>query len=179
MTIEKQINHSIAFLDVFISGINNQNLTLQTYQKWKYTGLLFNFISVISFSDKISLSNCLVDRSLKICNNWNSYHHDIESIKFNLIKNVYQPFLIDKVIKKYLNYINNIPSFIVTKAHQKTHLMFITLNYLIPTTCCTILKINFCNFAKNFVKKILMLSQFFVNSKLKTIFLIKTQLLMI
>ena len=28
--IEKQNNHSIAFLDVFISGINNQNLTLQT-----------------------------------------------------------------------------------------------------------------------------------------------------
>ena len=26
--IEKQINHSIAFLDVFISGINNQNLAL-------------------------------------------------------------------------------------------------------------------------------------------------------
>ena len=26
--IEKQIKHSIAFLDVFISGINNQNLTL-------------------------------------------------------------------------------------------------------------------------------------------------------
>ena len=30
-TIEKQINYSIAFLDVFISGINNQNLTFQTY----------------------------------------------------------------------------------------------------------------------------------------------------
>ena len=27
-TMEKQINHSIAFLDVFISGIDNQNLTL-------------------------------------------------------------------------------------------------------------------------------------------------------
>ena len=27
-TIEKQINQSIAFLDVFISGINNQSLTL-------------------------------------------------------------------------------------------------------------------------------------------------------
>ena len=26
-TIEKQINDSIAFLDVFISGINNQNLS--------------------------------------------------------------------------------------------------------------------------------------------------------
>ena len=33
LTIEKQINHSIVFLDVFISGINNQNLTLQTYHK--------------------------------------------------------------------------------------------------------------------------------------------------
>ena len=31
LTIEKQINHSIAFPDVFISGINKQNLTLQTY----------------------------------------------------------------------------------------------------------------------------------------------------
>ena len=39
-TIEKQINYSIAFLDVFISGINNQNLTLQTYHKSAYTGLL-------------------------------------------------------------------------------------------------------------------------------------------
>ena len=29
-TIEKHVNHSIAFLDTFISGIDNQNLTLQT-----------------------------------------------------------------------------------------------------------------------------------------------------
>ena len=38
--IEKQNNHSIAFPDVFISGINNQNITLQTYHKWTYTSLL-------------------------------------------------------------------------------------------------------------------------------------------
>ena len=44
-TIEKQINHSIAFLDAFISGINNQNLTLQTCHKSTYTGLLLNFRS--------------------------------------------------------------------------------------------------------------------------------------
>ena len=41
--IEKQINHSIAFLDVLVSGITNQNLTLQTYHKSTYTGLLPNF----------------------------------------------------------------------------------------------------------------------------------------
>ena len=39
-TIEKQINHSISFLDVFISGVNNQTLTLQTYHKSTYTGRL-------------------------------------------------------------------------------------------------------------------------------------------
>ena len=63
--IEKQINHSIAFLDVFNSGINNQNLTLQTYHKSTYTGLLLNFKSFTSFSYKISLIKCLIDRSFK------------------------------------------------------------------------------------------------------------------
>ena len=29
-TIEQQVNHSLAFDDVFISGIDNQNLKLQT-----------------------------------------------------------------------------------------------------------------------------------------------------
>ena len=103
-TIEKQINHSIACLDVLISGINNQNLTLQTYHKLTYTGLLLNFKSFTSFSYKISLIKCLIDRSFKVCNNWNSFHSDIENIKSNLIKNAYPPFLIDKVIKKYLDY---------------------------------------------------------------------------
>ena len=39
-TTEKQVNHFIAFLDVFISGINNQNLTFQKYHKSTNTGLL-------------------------------------------------------------------------------------------------------------------------------------------
>ena len=68
-TIEKQINHPIAFLDTFILGIDNQNGTLQTYHKSTYTGLLLNFKSFTSFSYKISLIKCLIDRSFKICNN--------------------------------------------------------------------------------------------------------------
>ena len=67
-TIEKQINHSIAFLDVFISGVNYQKLKLQTYHKSTYTGLLLSFKSFTSFSYKISLFKCLIDRSFKICN---------------------------------------------------------------------------------------------------------------
>ena len=68
-TIEKQNNNFIAFLDVFISGINNQSLTLQTYHKSTCTVLLLNFKNFTSFSYKISLIKCLIDRSFKICNN--------------------------------------------------------------------------------------------------------------
>ena len=102
--IEKQINHSIAFLDVFISGINNQSLILHTYHKSTCTGLLLNSKSFTSFSYKISLIKCLIDKSFKICNIWNSFHNDIENIKSNFIKNAYPPFLIDKAIKNYLDY---------------------------------------------------------------------------
>ena len=150
------------------------NLTLQTNHKSTYTGLLLKFKSFTSFSYQISLIKCLIDSSFEICNNWNSFHNDIESIKSNLIKNAYPPFLIDKVIKKYLNY-----KFSSNQNQLKTHLTFITLNYHISATCHTILKINFRNFAKSFVKKMLTLSYFLLHSKLKIIFKIKTQFLMI
>ena len=97
-------NRSITFLDVFISSINNQNLTLQTYHKVTYKGLLLNFKGFTSFSYKVGLIKCLIDRWFNICNNWNSFHNDIENIKSNLIKNAYPPFLIDKVITKYLDH---------------------------------------------------------------------------
>ena len=83
-TIEKQVNHSITFLDVFISGIYNQSLTLQTFHKSTYMGLFLNFKSFTSVSYKIRLIKCLIDRSFKICNNWNFFHKDIENIKSNL-----------------------------------------------------------------------------------------------
>ena len=49
-TIEKQINHSIAFLDVFISDINNQNLTLQKYHKSTFTGLFLNIYTLPQYA---------------------------------------------------------------------------------------------------------------------------------
>ena len=45
----------------------------------------------------------MIDRLFEICNNWNSFHNDIENVKSNLSKNAYPSFLIDKVIKKYLD----------------------------------------------------------------------------
>ena len=66
-------------------------------------GPLLNFKGVTSFSYKISLIKCLIDRFFKISNNWSSFHDDIESVDSDLIKNAYPPFLIDKVIKTYLD----------------------------------------------------------------------------
>ena len=100
-TIEKQVNHSITFLDVFLSGINSQNVALETYYKSTYMGLLLNVKSFTSFSYKISLIKCLIDRSFENCNNWNSFRNYIKS---NPYKNTYPPFLINKVIKKYLDH---------------------------------------------------------------------------
>ena len=79
--IEKQVSYSVAFIDVFIPGMDNQNLTLQTYYKLTYTVLLLNFKSFASFSYKISLIKCLIDRSFKIYINWNSFDMDIEKNK--------------------------------------------------------------------------------------------------
>ena len=66
----------------------------------------------------------MIDRSFKICNNWNSFHNDIESIKSSLIENTYPSFLINKVIKN-----TSIICFLVTKTNQKTHLTIITFCY--------------------------------------------------
>ena len=62
--IRKQINLFIAFLDILISGIDNQNLmTLQTCHKSTYTGLILNCKSFTSSWCKISLIKYLIDRS--------------------------------------------------------------------------------------------------------------------
>ena len=101
--IEKQVNHFIPFHDVFISRTDNQNLSLQRYHKSTFMGLLLNFKIFTSLLYTISLIKYLIDRLFKICNNLNSFHKDIENIESNLDKNAYPPFLIDKVIKKFLD----------------------------------------------------------------------------
>ena len=66
-----------------------------------------------------------------------SFHNDIENIISNLIKNAYLPFLINKVIKKYLDY-----KFSSNQNQIKENLAFITLNYHISATFHTISKLK-------------------------------------
>ena len=170
--IEKEINRFIVFLDVFISGINNQNLTLQTYHKLTYTGFFLNFKSFTSFSYKIRLIKCLIDRSFKICNNWNSFHNDIENIKSNLITNAYLPLLIDEVIKKYLDY--------KFSSHQnqlkdKSDVHYFKLPYI--SNLSHHIKNKLSKLCKEFCKENFNIKLVF--NSFKIIFHIKTQFLMI
>ena len=73
---------------------------------------------------------CLIDSFFKICNNSNSFNNDTENIESNLIKNAY-PFLINKVIKKYLghkfssyqNQLKNIKQTLITDTRNKNHFL--------------------------------------------------------
>ena len=147
------MNQSITFLDAFIPGIKNQNLTLQTYHKSIYTGVLLNFKSFTSFSYKTSLIKCMIHRSFKVCNNWISFHNDTENIKSTLLKNAYPPLLIDKVIKKYLDYKFSSNQ---NQLKDKSDVHYFKLPYI--SKISNHIKINFRNFAKSFVKKFVTLS---------------------
>ena len=76
-----------------------------------------------------------------------------ENIKFNFIKNAYPPFLIDKVIKKYLDYkfSNN-----QNQLKDTFDIHHFKLPYI--GTFSHYIKNKLLNFAKSFVKKMLTLS---------------------
>ena len=151
---------------MFISGINNQNITLQT---------LSHFKSFTSFSYKISLIKCLIDRLFEICNNWNSFHNDIENIKPNLIKNACPPFSIDKVIKKYLGYKFSSKQ---NQLNDKSDVHYFNLPYI--GNLSHNIKNKLSKLSKEFCKENFNIRLVFNSFKIKNYFsYIKTQFLMI
>ena len=69
--------------------------------------LLFNFDSFTSRFYKISLTKCLIDRAYKINNTWASFDNHVIKIKETLKRNSFPPFLIDGIIKSYLNKVHS------------------------------------------------------------------------
>ena len=126
----------------------------------------------MSFSYKIGLIKCLIDRSFKICNNWKFFHNDIENIKSNLNKNAYPPFLIDKVIKKYLDY-----KFYSNQNQLKDKSVFHYFNLLYIGNLSHHIRNKLSKLCKEFCKEIFNIKLVF--SSLKIIFHIKTQFVMV
>ena len=99
--MEEKVDSKLPFLDV---NINNENsLITSVYHKPTFTGLYTNFHSFSPFQYKIGLIRTLVDRIYKINNNWFTFDSDINKMIKTLGRNAYPPYIIEKVIKNYLN----------------------------------------------------------------------------
>jgi len=101
-TMEKEIDNKLSFLDVFLDN-SSTSLKTSVFRKKTFTGLLTGFNSFTSFSYKSGLIKCLIDRAFKINNTWFGFHVDLENIKHILQKNLYPNYLIDNIVKTYLN----------------------------------------------------------------------------
>ena len=49
---------------------------------------------------------CLIDRAYKVNGSWPGFHDDVSKIKNVLKRNSYPPFILDKIIKAYINKIH-------------------------------------------------------------------------
>ena len=114
-----------------------------------------------------------INRSFKICNNWDSFHNEIKSIKSNLIKNAYPPFLIDKVIKMYVDYKFSSNQ---NQLKDKSEVLYFKLPYI--GNLSHHIKNKISKLCKEFGKENFNI-KFLIHSKLNIIIHIKTQFLMI
>ena len=86
----------IPFLDVLIG--NSQNiLKTPTYHKF------LNYASFTSSFHKIGLIKCLIDRAYKTNNTWLGFHDDVSKIKDVLKIYSDPPFILNKIIKAYID----------------------------------------------------------------------------
>ena len=104
-TMETEVNKIIPFLDVLID--NSQNiLKTSTYHESTYSSLLLNYTRFTSRFYKMGLIKCLNSRTYRINNTWPGFHDNVSKIKDVLKKNSYPPFILDKIIKDYINKIH-------------------------------------------------------------------------
>ena len=68
--------------------------------------MLLIYTSFTSRFYKIGPIKCLIDRVYKINNTWPGFYDDISKIKDVLKRNSYPPFILDKIIKTYIDKIH-------------------------------------------------------------------------
>ena len=104
--METEVNKLIPFLEALID--NSQSIfKTSTDHKSTYSGLLLNYTSFTSRFYKIDLRKCLIDRAYKVNNSWPGFYDDLSEIKLVLKRNSYPPFILDKIIKAYINKIHH------------------------------------------------------------------------
>ena len=101
LTIEKEKNNQLPFLDILNDSSSNKFVT-SVYRKPTYTRLLTNYNSFTSLNYKKGLIKTLIDRTFRINSTWSGFHYDILNLKSVLQKNEFPLKLIEKNISNYL-----------------------------------------------------------------------------
>ena len=101
-TSEIEENGSLPFLDTKISHENNKFVT-SVYRKPTFSGVFTNFKSFIPDIYKRGFIETLLNRSFRLCYNYENFHWKIETSKSILKHNSYPRNLVNHCIKKFLN----------------------------------------------------------------------------
>ena len=86
-TMEKEVNNTLAFLDVFINDKDPTNLITSVYHKKTLTGLLANLFSFTSISYKLGRIRTLFDRAYKINNTLLGFNEEGKKLSYIFKKN--------------------------------------------------------------------------------------------
>ena len=98
--MEKETNNTLVFLNVFI---NNKDPITSVYRKKTYTGLLTNFLSLISFSYKLDLIRTLIDRTYNINSTLLGFSKEVKKLSNIFKKNQLLEGITNPVLNKYLD----------------------------------------------------------------------------
>jgi hypothetical protein len=104
LTMEKEINNKLPFLDVCVERIGN-TLSTSVFRKSTHTGQYLNFNSNHPKHVKIGIAKCLFSRAGKICST-----HDAKLIEFDRInKDLRDSGFPEPIIKKAIKDFQNKP----------------------------------------------------------------------
>ena len=102
-TAEPEIDGVLPFLDISIEKRAGGGFESSVYHKSSYTGLLLNYMSFTPNLYKKSLVQTLINRTYRICSNWNKFNIDVNKLKHILQRNAFPCKFIDRIIRNYLD----------------------------------------------------------------------------
>ena len=102
-TSEPELNGVLPFLDISIEKRDGGGFVTSVYHKSSYTGLLLNYLSFTPNLYKKSLVKTLINRTYRICSNWNNFSIDVNKLKHVLQRNGFPLKFIERIIRNYLD----------------------------------------------------------------------------
>ena len=169
-TVELEHNNSLSFLDVSVSRAYGK-FTTSIFRKSSFSGLGLSYFSHCCKKFKLNVVRTLLHRAYAICSNYHLLHNEFVFLKQFFSANGYPKFLIESMIKSFLNYKLDSPHPITTVSRKP---IYFSLPYFGHTSVQ--MKIYLCNLISEYFPhidpKIILVNKF----KISTFFSFKDSL---